>query len=336
MEKENSKGGPEFLRAPREEVGVGPVQMEWELIKESLRAGRLVAMATTVSSERESAPLGATAVWAEGEAAGALRTAGSLGPDALMKFVGGRALALLGEVRSMPPGRAPGTRARTAHLAWPEDRPEVRVLLEVLGPPPMLLVFGAGPDAQPLSRIAAAAGFEVVVVDARPGYAKGERFPDARVICTSPESVPAELLRPHTYAVVMQHHFVRDQAALMRLLDSPVPYVGVLGPRERTARMLRQIGQARRLSEADAARIYSPVGADLGGESPGAIALGIVAEVMALRWGRNVSHLRDRRGPLHPDRLVSGWPDTPEAAGPTAELAEEGAGGSGTPRCDTG
>lgn len=144
------------------------------------------------------------------------------------------------------------------------------------------------------------------------------------MLCAGPSSLPDEWLSPATFAVVMNHHLMRDVEALCRLVPSPVPYVGVLGPRRRTERLLarveRELGRA--LTAEELTRIYSPIGLDIGGESPAAIAVGVVAEILAVRYGRPAPHLRDRRGPLHPDRLepltrpgpAEGDPPAPPAA----------------------
>ena len=261
--------------------------------------------------------------------------------EALQKQVVSQAARLLEAARQRPPGRAAPARERMGQLWWPpqdaRDRASVptggdllgsdgsaaagrsvdaggaearaarvRLFTELLEPPPRLILVGAGQDAPPLCRIGAEAGFEVHVADPRPAFARPERFPEARdVRCVEPGHLPREWFAGDCYAVVMNHHFLRDAAALRLLLELSVPYIGVLGPRSRTERLLARLQKdaGRSLAPEELHRIYSPVGLDIGGESPGAIALGIVAEIVAFRHGRPVPHLRDRRGPLHPDRL---------------------------------
>lgn len=283
-------------------------------VTRALQEGQRVCLATVVESAHPEVRPGAKLAL-RGAAPGGPEQAGAefgsegpLGPPELEAQVRERAGQLLGQASARPPGRVTPPRERMAHLWWadPQAGLRVRVFLELLEPPPRLLLVGAGQDASPLCRIGSQAGFEVLVADHRPAFARPERFPEAReVICTVPGQLPQRWLGPSTFAVIMNHHFLRDAEALERLLPSPVPYIGVLGPRLRTQRLLARI-EARRgssLTADELARIYSPVGLDIGGESPGAIALGIVAEVMALRYGRPAPHLRERRGPLHPDRL---------------------------------
>lgn len=232
-------------------------------------------------------------------------------PPGLDAALADAARRLLGKSAHRAPGRAAAPRDRMAHFWWPAppgsaQPPEVRVFLEVLEPPPRLVVFGAGQDAAPLCRIGAEAGFEVLVADPRPAFAVPERLPGCREVrCSDPDGLPPQWFAGDCYAVVMNHHFLRDAAALRVLVEHGVPYVGVLGPGARTRRLLARVEQelGRTLTPQERERVYSPVGLDIGGDTPGAVALSVVAEVMAFRWGRAAPHLRARQGPLHPDRL---------------------------------
>jgi xanthine dehydrogenase accessory factor len=94
---------------------------------------------------------------------------------------------------------------------------------------------------------------------------------------------------------VMSHDYERDRVQVRALLAADVAYVGVLGPRRRTQRMIDDLD----VSEADAARLYAPVGLDIGAETPDEIALAIVAEVQAVKAGRRGASLRDRAGAIH-------------------------------------
>jgi xanthine/CO dehydrogenase XdhC/CoxF family maturation factor len=100
-------------------------------------------------------------------------------------------------------------------------------------------------------------------------------------------------------AVVMSHNYERDLVQLRALLAADVSYVGVLGPRRRTRRMVKDLG----LSESDAARLHAPAGLDIGGETADGIALSIMAEVQAVMAGRSGAPLRQRRKPIHGEPL---------------------------------
>ncbi len=179
---------------------------------------------------------------------------------------------------------------------------EAEVFIEVVQPPVPLVVFGAGHDAIPVVRFAKALGWRVTVVDSRPAYATRDRFPEAdEVVLAHPEDVPGRVrLDERTVAVVMTHNYLQDLKLLEVLLPSPVRYLGVLGPRSRTDQLLRDLqAKGRAPAEAQLRRLYSPVGVDIGAETPEEIALSILAEVQAVLTGRPAGLLRDRKGPIH-------------------------------------
>jgi len=172
------------------------------------------------------------------------------------------------------------------------------VFFDVLVPPPQLVVLGAGDDAQPLVRFAADVGFRVVVVDRRPGYLTVDRFPAAAALIDSGGDAldDALALDAECYAVVMNHNFADDQAYLRALLKTPVGYVGMLGPRQRTDRMLRNLAAE---GPTDEGRVYGPVGLDIGTDGAEQVALAVIAEILAVRSGRRARSLRERRAAIH-------------------------------------
>jgi xanthine/CO dehydrogenase XdhC/CoxF family maturation factor len=172
------------------------------------------------------------------------------------------------------------------------------VFFDVLVPPPQLVVLGAGDDARPLVRFAADVGFRVVVVDRRPGYLTVERFPAAAALVKSAGDELGEALSldAECYAVVMNHNFADDQAYLRALLKAPVAYIGMLGPRQRTERILRNLAVERPMDEA---RVYGPVGLDIGTDGAEQVALAVIAEILAVRSGRRARSLRERRAAIH-------------------------------------
>ena len=172
------------------------------------------------------------------------------------------------------------------------------VFFDVLVPPPQLVVLGAGDDARPLVRFAADVGFRVVVVDRRPGYLTVDRFPTAAALIQSPgdELDEALSLDAECYAVVMNHNFADDQAYARALLKTPVAYVGMLGPRQRTERILRNLAAEGPMDEA---RLYGPVGLDIGTDGAEQVALAVIAEILAVRSGRRARSLRERRAAIH-------------------------------------
>ncbi len=176
------------------------------------------------------------------------------------------------------------------------------VLLEVIRPPVSLLVFGAGHDASPVVQIAKYLGWRATVVDSREAYADTNRFPhaDRIVICQADEVVRHVALDARTVAVVMTHNYRSDRVLLQTLLNSPVRYVGALGPRSRTERLVNEMkddGFSFTPEQLD--RLFSPIGLDIGAETPEEIALSIIGEIQAFLNKRKGGWLKDRRGPIH-------------------------------------
>jgi xanthine dehydrogenase accessory factor len=198
--------------------------------------------------------------------------------------------------------------SREAHDAFAESRRglvreygDVTIAFEVVNPVIRLVICGSGPDVVPLVKFGVDLGWNVTVVDHRVlEHAHPERFPDAHVVeCHEPLNLAeAVSLSTSTAAVVMSHNFARDTEYVRALLASNVAYIGVLGPRARTERMLAEIG-AQGDAIANGERLYAPIGIDIGTDGPDGIALSIIAEVSAVLGERSGGHLRDRRGPLH-------------------------------------
>jgi xanthine dehydrogenase accessory factor len=101
-------------------------------------------------------------------------------------------------------------------------------------------------------------------------------------------------------AVVMTHHYVHDVPILRDLLDRPLAYVGLLGPRKRAEKILGDLGESgTKVPPEQRARLHAPVGLDLGADTPEQVALSIIAEIQAVLSGRNARPLRERTRPIH-------------------------------------
>ena len=172
-----------------------------------------------------------------------------------------------------------GLRAQTATLQ--AGGHDLQVLFAPLLPPPWILVLGAGLDAEPLVRLASELGWRVTVQDHRPAYIEQGDFSAAmEVLCEPAGTLGAKLAwgRYHA-AIVMSHHLDTDRKYLEQLAETRVPYIGLLGPRNRRQRLLDELGPevARTLEP----RLHGPAGLDIGGDGPASIALSILAEMHA-------------------------------------------------------
>lgn len=184
--------------------------------------------------------------------------------------------------------------ASQAYL-WQEQRCEV--LFEYLAAPRRLVLFGAGHDAQPLANMAAQQGWQVCVVDARRHFARRERFPEAEQVLHLELQRPVNLaaLLDDAAVVVMSHSLAQDRHWLAQALAHRSAYIGQLGPRERTERLLDEIGAGSDARQ----RLHYPMGLDIGAEGPEAVALSVLAEIAGHFNGRDGRPLRLRNAPIH-------------------------------------
>jgi xanthine/CO dehydrogenase XdhC/CoxF family maturation factor len=176
----------------------------------------------------------------------------------------------------------------------------VQVFLERILPPQALIIFGDGQDVEPVVEMARTLGWHITVVGTRSEANLKARFaPADRVIC-APSDDPSRGALPleeSAAVLVMGHHLARDSAVLRALADHPPAYVGILGPRKRTQRMLALAGVSPdRFPELN--WLYSPVGLDIGAATPEQIALAKLAEIQAVLNGRSGGFLRDVAGPI--------------------------------------
>lgn len=170
-------------------------------------------------------------------------------------------------------------------------------LIDCIKPPVHLAIFGAGDDAIPLTRLAADLGWTITVSDPRPAKATAARFPAAgRTFAAPAEEAPATIeWDDRTVAVVMTHHYRFDVPLIRVLAQLHLPYLGLLGPRDRGER----IALDANVTPNNAPTIHSPVGLDLGGDGANAVALAIVAEIHAVIHQRDAAPLSGRSQSIH-------------------------------------
>ena len=157
------------------------------------------------------------------------------------------------------------------------------------GPSWRLIIIGAGQLTQYLAPMAAALGYEVLVCDPRQEYTTGFQADKARLVPGMPDDVVRELQPDgHTAVIALTHDPKLDDLALMEALTSPAFYVGAIGSRlnqsKRKARLIEHFG----MSEASLARLHGPVGLKNGARTPPEIAVSILAELTAVRYGYRV------------------------------------------------
>jgi xanthine dehydrogenase accessory factor len=177
----------------------------------------------------------------------------------------------------------------TFHLANPAQGDpgvcggEVDVFIDPLLTTPTLIIIGAGHVGRALTHLAKWAGFHVVLTDDRPDWCTPESSPGADEYCVANavEFLQKQPLTANTYVAMVTRGYPIDVNALPPLLNSQVPYIGVIGSRKRwltTQKALLDLG----IAESDLARVHAPIGLEIGAETPEEIALSIMAQIIAI------------------------------------------------------
>ncbi|HTZ90774.1 MAG TPA: XdhC/CoxI family protein [Streptosporangiaceae bacterium] len=276
-------------------------------IAEDVREGVPVAVATVIEGP---GIVGARRIIWEGE-----RTAGTLGAgDRLDAAVDDDARGMLAQGLTAVRRYGPDGERR---------RDELAIFVQSFAPAPRMLVFGAIDFAAAVARAGKFLGYRVTVCDARPVFATASRFPDADEVITDwpHRYLSGTTTDERTVICVLTHDPKFDVPLLEVALRRPAAYIGAMGSRrthdDRLAR-LREAG----LTEADLARLRSPIGLDLGARTPEETAIAIAAELIQLRWGGSGQPLTATTGRIH-HGTVPGDRQSPAELAVAAEVSGE-------------
>lgn len=170
------------------------------------------------------------------------------------------------------------------------------LFVETVRPPQSVVIFGGGWDVVPVTELAKTLGWHVTIVAGSGSPGARKRFAAADVLRIADKSDPfgGIVPEPDAAVVLMTHDFPRDVKVLASLSNQPIRYLGILGPRSRTERLLAQSQGASHWNT------FFPAGLDLGADNPELIALAIISEIQAVLAGRPGGLLRDRPGPVYP------------------------------------
>lgn len=251
----------------------------YEAALKALRQGTPAAVATVIEA-KGSTPRGASAkmlVYADG------RTVGTVGGGGVESRVIEEAQAAIAAAES-----------RELHYRLVDEERgdpgicggDMRIFVDVLAPRPMVLVIGAGHVGQAVAELGAFLGCRIAVLDERPELVTEERFPWAGLLLTGETGKEVEdfPLSEQTYVVMVTPHHSLDEKVLAALQDRPFAYVGLIGSRRRTRhtfKRAREAGVADELLD----QVHTPIGLDIGAETPREIALSIMAEIVAVQRG---------------------------------------------------
>jgi xanthine dehydrogenase accessory factor len=163
----------------------------------------------------------------------------------------------------------------------------MEVLLEPLGRQDRLYILGGGHCGMALSRLAAAAGFQVTVIDDRPEWSSREKHPEAGAVVCAPYSDADRHIRfsDSTYIVIMTHGHEHDELLLRRCAIEQCRYLGMIASKRKAGLFLEKLA-LEGIGRDRLARIFTPVGFDIGSETPAEIAVSILAQMIAVRNGR--------------------------------------------------
>jgi len=253
-------------------------------VAEGIRSGQPVAVATVIEGPGEAGAR--RVIWADDRASGTLGAGDRL--DA----------AADDDVRGMLAQGLTGVRRYGAHGERRGD--DLAVFVHSFAPPPRMLVFGAIDFAAAVARAGKFLGYHVTVCDARPIFATRARFPEADdVVVEWPHRYLAGTrVDERTVICVLTHDPKFDVPVLEVALRTPAGYIGAMGSRRTHSDRLDRLREAG-LTEAELARLRSPIGLDLGARTPEETAVSVAAELIQLRWGGSGQPLTVTSGRIH-------------------------------------
>ena len=257
-------------------------------IAEAVRAGTPVAVATVIEGPGQ---VGARRIIWEGDRAEGMLGAG----ERLDQAVDDDARGML----------AQGVTAVRRYGAQGERRlDDLAVFVQSFAPAPRMLVFGAIDFAAAVARTGKFLGYRVTVCDARPVFATRSRFPDADEVVTDwPHRYLSGIATDErTVICVLTHDPKFDVPLLDVALRRPAAYIGAMGSRRTHEDRLARLREAG-LTDAELARLRSPIGLDLGARTPEETAIAIAAELIQLRWGGSGQPLTATSGRIHHGQL---------------------------------
>jgi xanthine dehydrogenase accessory factor len=177
-------------------------------------------------------------------------------------------------------------RAESGIRSYTTPSGEVEVFIESFPPPPTMFIVGAVHIAIPLVTFAKTLGFHTVVIDARGAFATPERFGHAdELVQAWPDEALEGRLNSNSYVVLLTHDPKLDDPAIMLALPSPARYVGALGSPSTHAKRVERLREEGVPGEL-LARLHAPIGLKIGARTPEEIAVSIIAEIVAARYGR--------------------------------------------------
>lgn len=183
-----------------------------------------------------------------------------------------------------------------------DEGKSIDVFLELIQPSISVIIFGGGFDARPVSVLAKSLGWSVTVTDECVAHIAPLFFPDAdRLSLCERKFIDRDFeITPFTACILMSHNYEYDRDVLKKIIKTNTPYIGMLGPRKRFDKMLSEFKVENfSLSDDQLHKIHSPIGLDVGAETPDEIAISIISEIQAKFTSRSGGFLKYKSGPIH-------------------------------------
>lgn len=183
-----------------------------------------------------------------------------------------------------------------------EEKQKLNIFFEFIPPPISLVIAGAGNDAIPLIELANTLGWESRIVDGRHTHLSPGRFPaSCQLRLAKPEEVLDQFAPDQwTVFILVTHNYQYDKALLKILLPLQVPYIGILGPKKKMDRMIKELREeGMNITSEMTQKLYGPVGLEIGAEHPSEIALSIISEIQAVITGKTGGFLRNKTDVIH-------------------------------------
>lgn len=169
---------------------------------------------------------------------------------------------------------------------------KMEVFIDVYKTPFKVFIFGAGHVAQKLANVLSIAGFPYIVSDDRKEFANRENFPQAlEIVNEFPHKAFKKLkITEDDYIVIMTRGHSLDKECLIEALKTKAKYIGMIGSTSKVKTILAELKKkGYKIDE----RVYAPIGLELGGKTPGEIAISVTAEILKLHYNTKACHMRE-------------------------------------------
>ncbi len=167
---------------------------------------------------------------------------------------------------------------------------QMDVFLEPILPLETLYLFGAGHISQGTAAMGKMLGFRVVVIDPRPEYNNSDRFPDAESLIVEEydSAFPKLSVDEDSYVVIYTTGHVLDEQCLEFAVGTKTKYIGMIGSKKKVMEVKERLLQ-KGISQQQLDRVHAPIGLEIGAETPGEIAISILAEIIKVKrsWGNS-------------------------------------------------